>query len=201
MTEQEILENFSHRNLNLKINNYIFCGTNDLSILDKIPSVCSISSTESDIDIDYAINVKIDLEEVNVKDVLSYTLQALKDLSLLDVTFDYNLEFNNKFDLIKFQNVLYNYGKVVQIIFSNVEELDIKEQMLFNEIYHFNSIYFNANSFIKNNNFQSYSLNNGQVLDDREDYTKVNVNKRIVLENNIMKNKVLEKKKIQQNNT
>ena len=141
MTEQEILENFSHRNLNLKTNNYIFCGVNDLSILDKIPTVCSISSTESDIDIDYAINVKIDLEEVNVQDVLSYTLQALKDLSLLDVTFDYNLEFNNKFDLIKFQNVLYNYGKVVQMIFSNVEELDIKEQMLFNEIYHFNSIY------------------------------------------------------------
>lgn len=201
MTEQEMLENFRHRNLNLKTNNYIFCGVNDLSILDKIPSVCSISSTESDIDIDYAINVKIDLEEVNVKDVLSYTLQALKDLSLLDVTFDYNLEFNNKFDLIKFQNVLYNYGKVVQMIFSNVEELDIKEQMLFNEIYHFNSIYFNANSFIKNNNFQSYSLNNGQVLDDREDYTKVNVIKRIIPENNIMKNKVLEKKKIQQNNT
>lgn len=201
MTEQEILENFRYRNLNLKTNNYIFCGANDLSILDKIPSVCSISSTESDIDIDYAINVKIDLEEVNIKDVLSYTLQALKDLSLLDVTFDYNLEFNNKFDLIKFQNVLYNYGKVVQMIFSNVEELDIKEQMLFNEIYHFNSIYFNANSFIKNNNFQSYSLNNGQVLDDREDYTKVNVIKRIIPENNIMKNKVLEKKKIQQNNT
>lgn len=201
MTEQEILENFRHRNLNLKTNNYIFCGVNDLSILDKIPSVCSISSTESNIDIDYAINVKIDLEEVNVKDVLSYTLQALKDLSLLDVTLDYNLEFNNKFDLIKFQNVLYNYGKVVQMIFSNVEELDIKEQMLFNEIYHFNSIYFNANSFIKNNNFQSYSLNNGQVLDDREDYTKVNVIKRIIPENNIMKNKVLEKKKIQQNNT
>lgn len=201
MTEQEILENFRYRNLNLKTNNYIFCGANDLSILDKIPSVCSISSTESDIDIDYAINVKIDLEEVNVKDVLSYTLQALKDLSLLDVTLDYNLEFNNKFDLIKFQNVLYNYGKVVQMIFSNVEELDIKEQMLFNEIYHFNSIYFNANSFIKNNNFQSYSLNNGQVLDDREDYTKVNVIKRIIPENNIMKNKVLEKKKIQQNNT
>lgn len=201
MTEQEILENFRYRNLNLKTNNYIFCGANDLSILDKIPSVCSISSTESDIDIDYAINVKIDLEEVNIKDVLSYTLQALKDLSLLDVTLDYNLEFNNKFDLIKFQNVLYNYGKVVQMIFSNVEELDIKEQMLFNEIYHFNSIYFNANSFIKNNNFQSYSLNNGQVLDDREDYTKVNVIKRIIPENNIMKNKVLEKKKIQQNNT
>ena len=118
MTKQEILENFRHRNLNLKTNNYIFCGVNDLSILDKIPSVCSISSTESDID--YAINVKIDLEEVNVKDVLSYILQALKDLSLLDVTFDYNLEFNNKFDLIKFQNVLYNYGKVVQMIFSNV---------------------------------------------------------------------------------
>ena len=62
-------------------------------------------------------------------------------------------------------------------------------------------VYINANSFIKNNNFQSYSLNNGQVLDDREDYTKVNVIKRIIPENNIMKNKVLEKKKIQQNNT
>lgn len=49
--------------------------------------------------------------------------------------------------------------------------------MLFNEIYYFNSIYFNANSFIKDDNFQSYFLSKDRVLDNRENYTKVIINK------------------------
>lgn len=156
MTETEILEEFKHRYLNLKTNNYIFCEIEDFKILDNIPGRCSISISESDIDIPYAINVKIDLKEVNVKDILSYTLQSLKKLSLLDTTLDYPLKFNNKFDLLRFQGVLHNYGIIVQLIFYNVESLYLEEQMLFNEIYYFNSIFFNANSFIKNHNFQSY---------------------------------------------
>lgn len=49
--------------------------------------------------------------------------------------------------------------------------------MLFNEIYYFNSIFFNANSFIKDSNFKSYFLTGGRVLDNRENYTKVKLPK------------------------
>lgn len=183
MTEREILEEFKHRYLNLKTNNYIFCEIDDFKILDNIPDRCSISIAESSIDIEYALNIKIDLKEVNVKDILSYTLQLLKKSSLLDANLDYTLEFNNKFDLLRFQNVLHNYGIVVQLIFYNVEDLDLEEQMLFNEIYYFNSIFFNANSFIKGNNFQSYFLSNERVLDNRENYTKIKMVKRMMTEN------------------
>lgn len=178
MSEKEIIEKFKHRCLNLKTNNYIFCEVDNFTILDNIPDVCSISITESNINIEYALNIKIDLKMVNVRNILSYTLQLLKKLSLLDVTLDYDLEFKNKFDLLKFQNVLYNYGRIVQLIFYNLEELDLNEQLLFNEIYYFNSIFFNANSFIKSNNFQSYFLSNEKVLDDRENYTKIKTVKR-----------------------
>lgn len=178
MTEREILEEFKYRYLNTKTNNYIFCRLDNFKMLNCIPDRCSISIAERDIDIECAQNIKIDLAEVNVKDILTYTLDLLKKLSLLDVTLDYTLEFNNKFDLLKFQNVLRNYGIVVQLIFYNIEKLNLEEQMLFNEIYYFNSIFFNANSFIKGNNFQSYFLSNERVLDNRENYTKIKIIKR-----------------------
>lgn len=183
MTEKEILEEFKYRYINLKTNNYIFCEVNDFKILDSIPNICDISIPESSIDIEYALNIKIDLKEVNVKDILSYTLQLLKESSLLDVTLDYTLEFNNKFDLLRFQNILHNYGIVVQLIFYNLEELELEDQMLFNEIYYFNSIFFNANSFIKDNNFLSYFLSNERVLDNRENYTKIKMVNRMMKEN------------------
>ncbi len=144
-------------------------------MLDTIPSRCGISIPENNIDIEYAQNIKINLADVNVKDILTYTLELLKESSLLDVNLDYTLEFNNKFDLLKFQSVLRNYGIVVQLIFYNVEQLDLKDQILFNEIYYFNSIFFNANAFIKRNHFQTYFLSNERVLDDRENYTKIKV--------------------------
>jgi len=181
MLEEEIIQEFKHRYLNLKTNNYIFCKFDNFDILDNIPDRCSISIAESNVDIEFAQNIKIDLREVNVRDILSYTLQILKGLSLLDVTLDYPLKLNNKFDLLKFQNVLHNYGVIVQLIFYNVEELDLEDQMLFNEIYYFNSIFFNANAFIKDGNFQSYFLSNERVLDNRENYTKIKLfNKDVV---------------------
>lgn len=178
MTEREILEEFKYRYLNTKTNNYIFYGLDNFKMLNCIPDRCIISIAESYINIECAQNIKIDLAEVNVKDILTYTLDLLKKLSLLDVTLDYTLEFNNKFDLLKFQHVLRNYGIVVQLIFYNIEKLNLEEQMLFNEIYYFNSIFFNANSFIKGNNFQSYFLSNERVLDNRENYTKIKIIKR-----------------------
>lgn len=182
MSEQEIIQLFNDRYLNSKTNNFIFAGIDDFSILDYIPEQCCISTTENDIDIDFAQNIKIDLAEVNVKDILSYTLEKLKKSSLLDTTLDYNLDFNNKFDLLKFQGVLRNYDVVVQLIFYNMEELSLENQILLNEIYYFNSIFFNANAFIKENNFQTYILTKERILDNRENYTRIKLVNRNRLE-------------------
>lgn len=173
MLEEEIINEFKHRYLNSKVNNYIFTGIDDFRMLDNIPDRCSITLPDNDLDIDFAENIKIDLEEVDVRDILSYTLDILKRQSLLDLFFDHNLDFNNKFDLLKFQNILRTYNRIVQLIFYNLEELTLEKQMLFNEIYYFKSIFFNANSFIKVNHFQSYFLSNDRILDDRENYERI----------------------------
>lgn len=173
MTKQEIIEEFKRRYINSKNNNYIFTEINDFGILDDIPDVCSISMPDTTLDIEYAHNIKINLDEVEVRNVLSYTLELLKEMKLLDVSFDYNIELKNKFDLLRFQHVLSNYNRAVQLIFYNIEALSIEDQMLFNEIYYFHSFLFNVNSFIKGSNFQSYFLTGDRVLDNRENYTRV----------------------------
>lgn len=173
MLEEEIIGEFKHRYLNSKINSYIFALIDDFKILGSIPDRCSITLPENDISVDFAENIKIDLKEIDVKDILSYTLDILKRQSLLDTFFDYKLDFNNKLDLLKFQGVLQRYNRIVQLIFYNLEELSLEDQMLFNEIYYFKSIFFNANSFIKGNHFQSYFLSNDRVLDNRENYERI----------------------------
>ena len=175
MPEAEIIALFEQRYLNSKTNNFIFTGINTFEILDDIPDKCDISMSDSDMEVEAAENIKIDMEEVNVKDILSYALQLLKNASLLDASFDYSMDFNSKFDLLRFQGVLRNYNRVVQLIFYNMDELSLEDQALFNEIYYFNSMYFNANSFIKGNNFPSYFLSNGRILDNRENYTKIKI--------------------------
>lgn len=171
MSEEEIIRYFKQRYLNSKVNNYIFTKINDFKILDNIPDICWITLPDSDIN--NAENIKINLKEIEVKDILSYTLKLLKEKSLLDTYFDYTLDFKNKFDLLKFQGVLHRYNRIVQLIFYNLNELSLHEQMLFNEIYYYNSIFFNVNSFINGDNFQSYFLSNNRVLDNRENYTKI----------------------------
>jgi len=173
MSENEILELFRYRYLNSKTNNYIFSEIKNFDILKSIPDNCIISISECNLDIDKAINIKIDLEEIEVKDILKYSLNVLKELKMVDRFFEYDVDFNNKFDLLKFQSVLRNYNRIIQLIFYNIDKLSLEEQMLFNEIYYFDSIYFNANAFIKENNFQSYFLSGNRVLDDRENYTKI----------------------------
>ena len=173
MTENEILKEFNSRYLNSKTNNYIFCEMENFNMLDSIPDFCNIRMDDCDTNIEYANNIKIDLKKVEVKDILTYILNMLKEKSLLDITLDYNLEFNNKFDILKFQSILRNYNRIVQLIFYNVEELDLENQMLFNELYYFNGLYFNINSFIKDNNFKTYFLKYDRVLDNRENFTKI----------------------------
>lgn len=178
MSWTEILELFYKRFFNIKTNNYIFTGVEDLGLINSIPFSTSIFYPDNDINIESAINIKIDLNDVELKNILTYILVKLRDCKCLDETLDWSLEFNSKFDLLKFQGILHRFNIAVQLIVYNVEKLSLEEQFLFNELYYFNSMYFNVNSFIKGEHFQSYFLNDNRVLDDRENYEKIKLVRR-----------------------
>lgn len=61
MTKEEVIEEFKHRFINSKNNNYIFSESDDFDILKDIPKQCSISTFDSFIDIKWAQNIKIDM--------------------------------------------------------------------------------------------------------------------------------------------
>ena len=71
MTEKEILEEFKYRYINSKTNNYIFTEVDNFEMLSNIPEICSVTLYENSIDIDYAFNIIVDLENVKVKDILT----------------------------------------------------------------------------------------------------------------------------------
>lgn len=54
--------------------------------------------------------------------------------------------------------------------------------MLFNELYYYYSNNFNVTSFVKEN-FKTYFLKNGNVLDDRENYQKYILSSEIKVSN------------------
>lgn len=182
MTYDEILENLKSRQLNSKTNNMIIMGNDSNKLVDDIPNTTCISFSENDIDVSDALNIKIDLSEVNVNDILTYTLNYLKNLKLIDVSFDYTLPFTNKFDVVKFASVLRNYNRVIQLIFYNFETLSTEEQMLFNELYYYNSPFFSIISLTKEH-FKTYFLTQDRVLDDRENYERYNIIKPYTLRN------------------
>ncbi len=92
------------------------------------------------------------LEEVPVVKILTFTLEELEKMKLLDVYFDYTVDLERR-NLYKFHSVLGTYRIVVQMIFYNLDSLSLEEQMLFNELYWFNRPYFNTNAFIKGKYF------------------------------------------------
>ncbi len=173
MNDKKILTMFSDRTLGCSTNNYIFSSVNNFEVVDTIPSRCFVELPEHNIDIDCSYNIKINLNEVCVEDILTYSLEHLKKLHLLDVYLDYRLDFESKSRLFKFQNVLRRYNVISQLIFYNLEGLPEEYQMLLNEIYNFNSVYFNVSSFIKDADFQTYSLFNGDRIEEGKDYTKI----------------------------
>ena len=140
-----------------------------MDFLTKIPSKfkIEINTSELDLDINEALNIKIDLSMIKVKDVLSHVLQC--------IGVSEKLEFNQKFDLLKFQGYLRNLNVIVQLLFYNLDTLTKEEQMLLNEMYYFHSDYFNVSSFIPGNYFQTHFLSGNHVLDNRENYTPIKV--------------------------
>lgn len=181
ITYDELLECFKSRQLNSKTNNMIIIGDGLNKIVNEIPKTTGVSFIDNDINVDIAINIKVDLSKIAVSDILTYALNYLKQLNLVDD--NYTLSFDNKFVLLNFNSILQKYNLVIQLIFYNIEELSIEEQMLFNELYYFksfNSSYFNIIS-LTNNHFKTYFLTNNRVLDSREDYQRYEVVKPYIL--------------------
>ena len=172
----EVINIFISRTLNIKNNNYIFTNVSDMGFLKQIPSICQIDfdKTALDFNIREALNIKIDLNQIKIKDILEYVLTYIENcLNIEDKRS--KIEFNNKFDLLKFQGKLRDLNVVVQLIVYNLDSLTMEEQMLLNEIYYFYSDYFNISAFIVDNYFQTHFLTSNRVLDNRENYTKIRV--------------------------
>jgi len=172
MLLEEMFKEFISRNINEKNNNYIFTGFDDFQQLAKLPQKCHVSMPEDLKDIKYAENVTIDLSKIDVQDILWFTITKLR-LRGINLDVPENLYFCDKFNILEFQKMLRNKGIVVQMIFYNTEHLTKEAQMLFNELYYFNSMYFNVTTFTKNDNFITYFLSSERVLDNRENYTKI----------------------------
>ena len=180
MTKEEITEIFNYRELNSKTNNMIIIGTDSRDLVESLPDTTDISFFKNSITIDTAINIKIDLTEINVKDILTYVLNYLKDLKLVDVSLDYTLPLTNMYDINKFITVLYNYNRVVQLILHNMEYLSEEEQKLLNELYYSNSPYFITISLTEKG-FITYRLNYNRVLKPTEHYQEYEIIKNQIL--------------------
>ena len=184
MTYEEILEKFNSRQLNSKTNNMVIAGNDSGMLVNGIPNMTSISFLDNELDISMALNIKIDLSIVSINDILTYVLNYLKQLKLVDVSLDYTLPFNDKFAIVKFRSILQNYNRVVQLVCYNLESLSMEDQMLFNELYYYNSIFFNVISLTKDN-FKTYFLTQNRVLDSRENYQKYEIVKPYTLRKDI----------------
>ncbi len=182
MTIEELLAYFKSRQLNSKTNNLIIIGNEANRLIDGIPDTTSISFIDDDfeVDTDVAINIKIDLSKTDVKSILTYALNYLKQYKLIDEELVYSLPFNNKFDLLRFRRVLQDNNIVIQLFFYNMQDLSIEEQMLFNELYYYNNRFFSVISLVKDG-FKTYFLTQDRVLDDRENYQRCEIIKPYIL--------------------
>lgn len=174
MNIEEIIDIFTKRSLNIKNNNFIFTGVNNFEFLEKLPTICKLDNTLYDLNIREAINIKIDLNKIKIKDILAYILIYIKNYLKLDNNNE-KIEFVSKFDLLKFQGILNNLNVIAQILVYNLDSLTMEEQMLLNELYYFYSEYFNISAFIFEKHMQTHFLTGNRVLDNRENYTLVKV--------------------------
>ncbi len=173
MTREETINTINNVKQNSKTNNLVI-ATDDNSILSEINETSDISFEDNLINVNKAVNIKIDLEKVRVEDILNYSIDYLKKQKYIDSSFVYDLPFCDRFDLLKFNIILRDYNIVVQFIFYNADNLSKDYNMLFNELYYFNSVRLNVITIIKNH-LNTYFLANGDVLDNRENYERIEI--------------------------
>ncbi len=180
ITKQEIINKLSSRTINLATNNLIINSFNSEEIVNEIPEVCGISFSGYNLDNEIAFNIKVDMKKVYVRNILTYLMTEMRDQKLFEPSFTYNLPFNNKYEVVKFNNVLQNSKRVIQIICYNMDNLSIEDQKLFNELYYYNSPWFNVTSFV-DDDFITYNLSGNRYLVESKNYQKYELIKEKIL--------------------
>ena len=169
MLDSEIIDEINDRHLNVKTNNMILVTDNPFNILNNINNTSNVLFTFDDFGKCISHNIKIDMSKIDVKNILNYVLDYLKSMKLID---DYNdIELKDSISLFKFEYILMNNNIILQLFFYNLDDLTTEEQMIFNELYYYNSPYFSIISFVKDN-FITYFLSKNRVLDYRDNFQK-----------------------------
>ena len=171
MTEQEIIEILNNKELNSKTNNYIFTDiSNDLQdeIITKINPVCIIKNPTPIITAEIGTtnlnNILIDIKKTPIKEVINTAFKLLEIKN--------NIPFESKMNLLRLRGLLREHNKAIQFIFYHLDKLSVEEQKLLNEIYWFNTYFFNANALINKKHFITTETISGNMLDYRENYDK-----------------------------
>lgn len=176
MTKQEILHILNYKTLNEKCNNYVFAnfkGKEISEVITNINPICKISNPTEDVK--YSINTTeipnmiVDASSIKVEDLLNETLSFLEISS--------SLKFEDKMSLLRFKGLLRRYEKAVQWIILNAETLSLTDQMQLNEIFYFNTYFFNVNVLLTSSDLVTYRLKSGIYLDNRENYEKIKVSR------------------------
>lgn len=175
----EALTIFNSRELNTKTNNYIFTDLTKKKKQELIAGIkrevivpISLSSIISDMALlekGFLVmnNIIIDLQKVSIKDILSYVLEVQGINSTLD--------FTSKLDLLRFRGILRSHNKSSSLILYNGEGILNADRKLLNEIYGFNTPFFNINDLLERTNLGTYETHSGRMLDSREDYTRIRI--------------------------
>ena len=169
---EQIISILNNKCLNPKNNNYIFTDLtiDEISIIkSQIAPICKLRSLSSDVLIDIQRDTMktmiVDAEIIKIDDFLNESLR------FLDIHED--LPFQNKFDLLRFRGFLRQNKEAIQWIFINGENLDPIIQQRINEIFWVNTYFFNINFLLSSSNLVTYQLEDGKVLDYRENYEKI----------------------------
>lgn len=171
LTLEEIIRLFNERKLNTKCNNYIVTdldvGTRQkiIEALEKEIIVKTLDNNSFDEKYVIMNNIVVNLRDIPVRDLLSYLLYSL-DIPK-------SIVFEDKFALLKYRGLLRNYGKCSAIILYNGEELGNKDRALLNDIYNFNTSFFNVNDLVLNDFLSYCQTTSGIFLDSRDDYTRI----------------------------
>lgn len=171
---EDTLYIFNSRELNIKTNNYIIT---DLDVFSRHKLLAGINLevpvsyigdfTYFDSNLSTMKNVFIDLQNIQVSDILSCSLEKL-GISR-EITFD------SATQLFKFRGILRENGICVSIIIFNSELLNGENRKLLNELYTLNTSFFNVNELLMSRFLSSTETLNGKMLDDRENYTRIRI--------------------------
>lgn len=151
---------------------------------DNIPDTFSVSNNTR---VDIGLNIKIDLSTMDIKNILNYILNYLKNMILVDIYFEYNLLFDNKKSLVRFEDVLYRYNRVIKLYIYNTKDLSEEDNKLLDLLCDYKSIWFSAVKI--ENKFTKTELNyrNASPEPNLKQGEKVNASIMARLDNSIRK--------------